>query len=277
MRFNIKGEYFYQDRTLKSVDFFNGEYDDKDMSIYEVFRIEDSRPLFIEDHLLRLEHSLKVANKVNWKKHNQLLNAIKTLISANTIVNGNIKLDFRFFNNGDRQFQAHFLPSIYPNADQINDGIVTCFQKAERHHPTAKIYNLEVRGKANAILKDELIYETLLVNEQDQITEGSRSNLFFIINDEIITAPEEVVLPGIIRKKVIELAGKLNKDIVYKLLKKADIDTVDAAFITGTTPRILPIKQLDNHQLKVNNPLVNLLISELNKAIDLYKRNKETV
>lgn len=273
MRFNIKGEYFYQDRTLKSVDFFNCEFNDEDVSIYEVFRIDQSIPLFIEDHLARLNNSFEVAGKSNWKKKAQLISAIRTLISANTIDDGIIKLDFRFHKNGDKQFQAYFLQSNFPGKNQIDEGVIVCYQKAIRTKPTAKIYNSEVRGSANVILEDEHIYETLLVNDKDQITEGSRSNLFFIKDNYLITAPDQVVLSGVVRKKILFLANELKIPIKYEALKMNDVSKMEAAFISGTTPRVLGLKQVENTTLNAKHHLILQLRAALNNQIEQLKNH----
>ncbi|MCU4165209.1 aminotransferase class IV [Carboxylicivirga caseinilyticus] len=270
----ISGQYFYKNRTLKSVNFFNSEASDSSVCVYEVFRVEDSVPLFIEDHLKRLKNSANIANIELWKTSSQIKQVIKTLIAANNSDDGNIKLDFKINSNSEREFQAYFLPSHYPSETEYKKGVVACFQQAERPNPTAKIFNSKVRGQANSIIEKEHVYETILVDHLDHITEGSRSNLFFIKDEQFFTAPDEVVLPGVIRKKVLEIIEMKGWNIQFKSLHKDELSTMDAAFLTGTSPRVLPLNNINSIKFNVEHPLLQELKSSLNLMINEYKSSR---
>lgn len=266
----IKGQYFYHNRTLKSINFLNNVPDDNSVSIYEVFRVDQSVALFINDHIERLSNSANIADKKLNISNSQLLQGIYTLIAANKIINGNIKLDFRYNVGGKCEFMAYELVTHYPTGQQLSTGVSTCFQGAERHHPNAKIFNAAVRGQANDIIEKAHVYDTILVNHFGQMTEGSRSNLFFIINETIITAPDEVVLPGIIRMKVIDIIKANNIKLELRALSCQELEKVEGAFLTGTSPRLLPLKSIEGFQFNVQLPLITRLMTELNKLILLY-------
>lgn len=263
----IRGEYFLMDRTLKSVSFCNTEVSLSETCIYEVIRIENSKLLFWNDHEERLNNSLRIANVLADINTSKLLPKIKMMIAANGIKDGNVKLDFRFFSNGEKLFMAYFVNSHYPSETEQASGIKCSFQFSERTNPTAKIYNPSVRGKANTIIEQRDVYETILVNHDNCMTEGSRSNLFFIKDGELITADDSLVLPGVIRKQVISIAKQLGITILYRSLAVDQLNDIEAAFITGTSPRILAIKQLDKHIFELNNPVYLKLLSELQKLI----------
>nr|WP_244825555.1 aminotransferase class IV [Carboxylicivirga linearis] len=270
----IAGQYFYINRTLKSINFFNSQSDDNCVCVYEVFRVEDTVPLFINDHLKRLKNSANIANLDLWKSNSQIKQIVKTLIAANNLEIGNIKLEFRMKPNGDREFLAFLLPVHYPETKQYTEGVVACFQEAERQNPTAKIFNAEVRGEANNIIEKEHVYETVLVNHHNQITEGSRSNLFFIKDGIFITAPDEMVLPGVIRQKLIEIIINKGWGIKFEAINLENVAKMEAAFITGTSPRVLPIKAIDAQKLNANHPLIKEISAELNILIKQYKEEK---
>ena len=52
---------------------------------------------------------------------------------------------------------------------------------------------------------DKMLYEVLLVNRDGVITEGSRSNVFFIKSGEVYTPPTDAVLPGVTRTMIIRI------------------------------------------------------------------------
>ncbi len=263
----ILGQYFLMDRTLKSVNFFNGSFNDDELCVYEVFRIENNTPLFLNEHIHRLENSLQIAGKQSAIRISQLSSRLKMLYSANSISDGNIKLDFRFNTSGEQLFMAYFIPTSYPTQEQREKGVQCTLQFSERHHPTAKIYNPDVRGKANTIIEQRHVYETLLVNRDNCITEGSRSNLFFIKQDALITAEDSLVLPGIMRQQVINIAQRLNIRLEYRCLSVEEIEQIEAAFITGTSPRMLAISQIGQQALNVSHPLFIQLRKELEAHI----------
>lgn len=277
MQATISGQYFYKNRTLKSVNFFNSEPDLDEMSVYEVFRVENTVSLFLEEHLNRLNQSAKIANIKLWKTNSQIKQAIKTLIAANNTSDGNIKLDFRFKPSGEKEFHTYLLPTNYPTEKQLNEGVLACFQEAERSHPNAKIYNPQVRGQANTIIEKEHVYDTILVNHHGQLTEGSRSNLFFIKGDQLITAPDEMVLQGIIRKKVLEIIKHKGLNISFIALNKEELAEIDSAFITGTSPRLLPLRKINQIGFDVTHPLLIELKNELSKLIENYIEDKNHV
>jgi len=263
----IQGKHFLLNRTLKPVSSFNPVIPADTTSVYEVIRIAHGKILFWIDHLQRLLNSFTVAGLKPAIHANDLLSLLDLLITTNAIDEGNIKLDFHFTTSGNKQFTAYFITTNYPNKAQKTKGIHCCLQHAERHHPTAKIYNPQVRGKANSIIEHYHVYETLLVNHINCLTEGSRSNLFFIKNDELYTADDAIVLPGIIRKKVLQIAQQEDIQINYRAISIDEIEQMDAAFITGTSPRILPIAVIDKHHFKVPHPLFIKLKSCLDQLI----------
>lgn len=263
------------DGTLKSVDFFIGTCESDCLDIYEVLRIQDHVPLFWKDHLSRLENSFVVGQKQCWLTPHQIKQKIDLLIATNSLSTGNIKLEFRFKSSGERHFLAYFLPTRYPSAEQYQMGVTSCLFHAERTKPTAKIYNPRLRGAANQIIHDKSVYETLLVDHNGLITEGSRSNVFFIRHNELVTAPDELVLSGVIRKKVLEIVRQLQLPITMQPLPFKELDTIEAAFITGTSPRILPLSDIETIHLNPSHPLIHQLTEELNLLICTYTTGKK--
>jgi branched-chain amino acid aminotransferase len=245
MQSAVQGEYFLMDRTLKSVNFFNEFIGNDEVCIYEVFRIEAFTPLFIDEHLARLKDSIQIGGFKAEINNNQLKSRLNMLYSANNISNGNVKLDFRFSSLGIVQFMAYFIPTKYPDSKEYKDGIKCTLQFSERHHPKAKIYNPEVRGKANTIIEQQHVYETILVNSDNCLTEGSRSNLFFIKNNSLITADDSLVLGGIMRKQVLSIAKDKKIAIQFRPVSIDEMEQMDAAFISGTSPRMLAINHID--------------------------------
>ncbi len=231
--------------------------------VYEVFRVENKQPLFLVDHLKRFENSLLKAGKNLPLTFEQLSGLIDWLILCNPISDANIRLSLL----PDGLFQAGFIRSRYPTAAMYNQGVLCLLMHQERENPSAKVFHAQMRHEAEAKQKEHKAYELLLVDHQERITEGSRSNTFFIKDNQLITAPEELVLEGIMRAKVLELAKEQGISICYEAISTNDVNTMEAAFITGTSPRILPIRQIEGIALDVSHPLMRQLMDALNQKI----------
>ena len=58
-----------------------------------------------------------------------------------------------------------------------------------------------IRERPVRLISDNKLYEVLLVDRNGRITEGSRSNVFFVKGNKFYTGPSAMVLVGITRKK----------------------------------------------------------------------------
>ncbi|MBN1926540.1 MAG: aminotransferase class IV family protein [Prolixibacteraceae bacterium] len=261
-----RGYFFYNDNVLSLM-----ELDKVSLEgtvVYEVLRVIDGVPLFFDDHFARLEHSCSLSGFIQPYDKQRLYRLINDLIERNCILTGNIMLKIAFQEERSPEVLLHFIPHKYPSQNDYMNGVSVGFLKAERNNPEAKIEQ-NVRNLANAMLYDKSLYEVLLVDHNDCITEGSRSNVFFVKDDELYTAPQHKVLTGITMAKVIGIAKKANIPVNYSEIKMADLGNFQAIFLTGTSPKILPVAQAGNIRYEIGIPIVK-------KIMGLYEKMMET-
>ena len=127
-----------------------------------------------------------------------------------------------------------------------------------------------LRDATDAAIRAHDLYEVLLVDNGGQITEGSRSNVFFIKKGEVYTSPLHQVLPGVTRGKIIEIIKSKGIPIHEVPILASDIASFDAAFISGTSPKVLPISQVGETKLDVNNPLLRQIMKLYDQEIVNY-------
>ena len=96
----------------------------------------------------------------------------------------NLKIVFNYRNEAEN-YLVYLIESIYPTQDQYEKGVKGILYFAERKDPESKVINQNLRISISAKLKSEGAYEALLVNENNEITEGSRSNIFFLRNETL--------------------------------------------------------------------------------------------
>ena len=267
------GDWFLQNGEIKKcTEFFTPEK--YNILIYEVIRVINGTPVFIENHLERLIDSAKLigfASKINEK---QIEAELELLIRTNNM-DGNIRLN-TYFENLKTTRLYYFVPHYYPEKVYYQKGVKLLSVKEEREIPNAKILHIELRKKIEIILLDKSIYEVALINTNNCITEGSKSNLFFLKNKELYTAPDEYVLKGITRKFVLDIANNLNIPVNYVPINYLILSNFDSAFLTGTSPKVLPVSSIDNFEFKNSNELLHLIIFEYNKLIENYISTKKS-
>jgi branched-chain amino acid aminotransferase len=70
----------------------------------------------------------------------------------------------------------------------------------------------------------------------------------------------------------MELISQKNINIRLQALAKDELRSIDAAFLTGTSSRILAIKEIDGTGLNTQHALITDLKQSLLKCIDSYKK-----
>lgn len=233
---------------------------------YEVIRVIDSKFLFMKDHLERLRSSC--GNSIpEYPGDSYISLQLKQLVKVSGIKEGNVKLEIH------REFEqvnvaCFYTHHFYPTEEDYDLGVKVKSFAFERPDPNIKRWNESFRKRVNLFIRDENIYEALLINEEDMLTEGSRSNLFFIDNENrLITAPEAQILPGITRKYVFQICNELGISIVERALSFGEVSSMRACFISGTSPKILPVRNLDSITFDVKNTLIQEISHSFNQRI----------
>ncbi len=259
------GNYFIKDGIAAEIKSFSPSVLQESETVYEVIRIIGGVPLFWKDHLSRFFESLVKTQRRYAFGSETIMNCIKKLIKINQINNGNIQ----FLISGDtRSFFAFEIKSCYPTKNDYLKGVRSGIYSAERSNPTAKVIKQDLRRSVNQIIDKKGWYEALLVDNNGFITEGSKSNAFFIEDDTVFTSPTECVLPGITRKYVIEACEKENIKIQELQLCVNKLAMINAAFITGTSPKVLPVCSIDKWDYDVNNPILQRIMRRYNEILE---------
>ena len=236
--------------------------------IYEVIRVIDGKPLFLETHLLRMKNSFRLINLSYEFDDNKIKLDIKKLVELNEKLNGNIKVTY---NVNEKKLRIFFIKHTYPSEEMYENGVKTILYFGERENPNAKIVNSSFREEVNKKIKESKAFEAILVDRNGYITEGSKSNIFMVKDGVLLTSPVETVLPGVTRGEIIELAISNKIKVEEVKYKYSDINKLDGMFISGTSPKILPINKIDDITLNSNlNEIIRKLIKYYNNSINNY-------
>ncbi len=230
--------------------------------IYEVVRVIDGKPLFFEEHLERFFNSIINTGFVITLSKKSISLRIKALVEVNKLKEGNIRFQLSFVDDIEPIFTAWVTPFIYPKKELYDKGVLLTIMEAERKNPTIKTYNPKLKDKVSSQIFQDDIYEVLLVNNNGMITEGSRSNIFFVKGSTILTPLSTSVLPGITRQKVMDIAKNCGISCSEVDIEYNSIRSFDGAFITGTSPKVLPVKAIYEVSFNPENTTINTIVFE---------------
>ncbi len=257
-------KYFIENGHLKDIKEFNEDILKQKGIVYEVFRVVDGIPMFLESHLNRIKNSLSILGKKMSYSEEEIKKQVKKLIIKNDVKIGNIKLLYDSLNN-DKNLIVYFIKHNYPTKEMYEEGIRTILYFGERENPNAKIINQSFREGVNEAIKTNNAYEAILVNNEGYVTEGSRSNIFMIKGDTLITSPVKAVLPGVTRGTIIDLCKKNNIKVIEKEVRYDEIKDMDGLFMSGTSPKILPISFVNDYRFHSGK---NIIVKKLIKIFD---------
>lgn len=235
--------------------------------IYDVLRVMDGVPLFLEDHSRRFFNCFDLSGRERPFDESVFRNAVNMFISRYGVHEGNIRCVYSI--STETQFLVYEIHHSYPTTEMYSQGVACGVFEGERANPNVK---QEAAVKTNAYKKiaETGVYEVLLVDHEKNVTEGSKSNTFFVKDGTIVTAMAQDVLCGITRLQIIDLIKELQIPLEERKIGLSELKTFDAAFISGTSPKVLPIRNVEDIQFNVNNDVVKRLAQAYDKQIAEY-------
>lgn len=255
-------EFYISNSNLKGIEEWIDEEGGK--VIYEVIRIINGKPLFYKEHYERMKNSFKLSDEDFDINEDQLESDIESLVKANNLSIGNIKITY---NTSSKELRAFFIKHSYPTKEMYENGVSTILYFGERKNPNAKVINQSFRDTVNEEIKRNNAYEAILVDRNGYITEGSRSNIFLFKEGKLYTSKVEAVLPGVTRTEIIKMAKKNNIDVIEENIHYTNIKDFNGLFISGTSPNILPICKVNNIEFNVNNEFLRRLMRLFDEVV----------
>jgi branched-chain amino acid aminotransferase len=238
--------------------------------VYEVFRVIDGIALFLEDHLERFMQTCRLAGIVQPTPVDEINHWVYQLVEAEKLRMGNMKMVMLRNNDDECRLLVYITPHEYPTHEMFKEGVAVSLFRGIRHNPNAKVMDVQLREANNRLKATNNVYETLLVDGDGNITEGSRSNVFFVRDGILFTPPVEDVLPGITRKHVIEVCRMLELEVREEKVLARSVVVMEALFITGTSRKVLPVHSIDGVPFDARHPVVCKVQEAFNNHVNAY-------
>ncbi|MBN1949626.1 MAG: aminotransferase class IV [Bacteroidales bacterium] len=272
----LAGNFFIENNNLKSCEHADFLYDPSAFDLYEVMRVIDGVVIFLEDHLSRLRAGALILGYCPENLETELEEVLLYLIRKNENRLGNIKL-LCTSQGSEFQYACYYIPHKYPDAEDYNQGVQVMLHAVSRPDPNLKQVSVSdsIREKLYPVLDSKGIYEALLINQDNLITEGSKSNFFLIHDGKLYTAPDQLVLKGITRHYVLESAKDCGVECLFRKITLDELAAYEAAFICGTSPKILPVRRIEQLNYDPRNSTLRELMQRYNQKIEAYIGSKK--
>ncbi len=231
-----------------------------DRTYYETVRIKRGVLLFLEDHLDRLEKSVMGLEAFPVDKADISAKAYAYLKELCFTEDGNIRIVLT-----KEHLLIHLVDVNVPDKALFETGINTSLFAWERQTPNLKIFRGDYKNAVNLKFKTENAhgkpFELVLADNSGKLYEGSMSNLFVIMNGKVYSAPDDKILIGITRRRVIEALKRSGLELQTGMFTMDELVKGNAAIFVSSTPfDILPVTYIDDHTFdSVNDPLLNMI------------------
>lgn len=222
--------------------------------VYENIRVKENFPYFMDDHVERLFYSAKqIGLEHQFTKENirKVINELIAELSKKEKITLNLKI-LLIGAKEPKDAELYILPlsPFFSDKKTYNEGANLITKIYERWLPQAKTLNMLPSYIYYSEARKKGCYDILFLDNAKRILEGSRTNFFLIKGNEITTAPEALVLSGVMRKHVIKVAKQNGFTVTERTVPVSELKKYDCAFLTSTSSKILPIRKIDEFEFK---------------------------
>lgn len=235
--------------------------------VYEVIPVYSGCAVGLDQHLTRLNNSLKNIYMKPALSKNQWLEIFQTLANNISLENQSNYQLYIQVTRGEVPVRNHTIPENYQAtvfvttfpiqraASNIKNGISARTITDTRWsgcHTKAITLLPNVLAKTNA--QQQEAQDGIFV-KNNYALEGTSSNLFIAKSGIVKTTPlTENILPGITRSIVLEILSKLKINHKEELISIDELLQADEVWITSSTQEITAVTSIDNKTIGTGKP-----------------------
>ena len=243
--------------------------------IYEVVRWYGKAFYDMGGHLDRLNRSLREI-RINWNDKDKFDAIARELINLNELDNRQAMVYLQVTRGAAKRTHYFPVPEIQPTAYSYAFEFTPDTEAME--NGVKVMLKEDIRWsrcdiKSIALLPNTLSFQEAWSNglkecifvRNGNITEGSHSNIFFVIDKTLYTHPESNnILSGISRKNVIRIAQENGIILKEEAILENRLRFVTEAFITNTSSEVTPVIDLGGNIIGAGlpGPITRLILEK---------------
>jgi branched-chain amino acid aminotransferase len=132
------------------------------------------------------------------------------------------------------------------------DGVKIITADMERFIPGAKSTNYLNAVYALGLAKQQGAVESIYVDRQNRLLEGTTTNLFLVQGNKLITAKNDI-LPGVTRSVMLELVES-QFELEVRDIDKSELANAEEIFITASNKEVVPVVTVDDMTIGDGKP-----------------------
>jgi D-amino acid aminotransferase len=236
--------------------------------LFETIRIYEGRPFQLNDHLNRLQCSLKLARFPISISNSKLKAVLSRLIQINrlneafariTITRGKSEPIWQYRSKSTQPTLLVMALPFKPYPKSFYQKGLKAITMVGSHLPrigntVLKSTSFQGNLLAREAAEDAGAQEMIFLSENGQLIEGSTSNIFLIKDRCIITPITDKILPGIARRTVLFLADNLGIQTKETHPTLGDLQQADEAFLTNSLMEVMPLTFVNGSPIGSGRP-----------------------
>lgn len=250
MHVYLDGEFVEERRAVLRTDdagLLRGE------GVFETVRVTDGRPLDLASHLDRLAGGMQLLRITVPEGLEGLAEAARRLSASAALQHGRMRLTVTAGHDGvaTRLITLHAWQP--PETESRRQGVAAVAASAMRIDSGSPLRGIKCTSyalyamAARAALEAGA-FEALLPNERGELAEGSRCNVFVMMDGSWVTPPlRSGCLPGVARARLLDAGLAIERDVPMP-------EVVQAAgmLLCNSMIGVLPVASIDGMQLPVD-------------------------
>ena len=279
----VNGEFVTKDKAVVSVYDHGFLYGD---GVFEGIRAYNGNVFRLKEHLVRLyesaksimleiPHTFEEVEKIvveTLQRNNLKSGYIRLVISRGK---GNLGIDPRSCPTASviciAEELALFPKELYESGVEV---ISASYRRNRSDVLSPKTKTLNYLN--NVLVKIEAnqagVGESLMMNDQGYVAEGSSDNIFIVKNGEVITPPGYIgALVGITRNAIMEVAANKGYKVKEDVFTRHDVYVADEVFLTGTAAEVIAVVKVDGRVIGDGKPgpITNNILKGFREIVEL--------
>jgi len=237
--------------------------------VFETFRFRSGMPVFFDRHIERMRKGAELLS-IPLPEANSITDAVLSAVSESGLSDMYVKVclvsagNSLFYKNADKT-RTIVIIKKYEVVNGPAKASVCSFSRNSKS-PLVRIKSLNYLENilARREAMDSGFDEALFLNERDEITEGSASNIFWVSDGTLFTPSLGCgVLPGIIRGVLMEQASDMGLQVEEGGFTITDLAESDFAFFTNSLAGVRELAKINETHLSVDSHLSSLIKEKL--------------
>ncbi|GAB4361778.1 MAG: D-amino acid aminotransferase [Methylohalobius sp. ZOD2] len=227
--------------------------------VYEVIPAYGGKLFRLEEHLQRLEYSLRGIRLDSPLEAPRWRHILGELVRDDGDQSIYLQITRGTAPKRDHVFPEHIRPTVFAMATPI---------QTTKPQPAKAVTCEDIRWQlchlktitllANVLLRQDAVdrgcQEAILVRD-GTVTEGAASNLFAVMEGTVVTPPKGPhLLPGVTRDLILELAETHGIPAAERAIPLTEFRRAEEIWYTSSTRELVPVVELDNHPVGKGTP-----------------------